>query len=202
MTFAVRPYHPSDLYALYRICLLTGASGEDASEMYRDHELLGHLYAAPYAVLEPDLCFVLTRDAAPVGYVLGTRDSAAFAERLEREWYPPLRLRYPLPPPDDQSAEAGMVRYLHAGRRVNPDVAGYPAHLHIDILPAGQGQGWGRRLIETFLNRLRALEVPGVHLGVGHGNNRAIGFYERVGFRRMRAYEGWSAYGMRLSNEL
>jgi hypothetical protein len=65
MAFAIRPYHPSDLPALYRICLLTGDSGADASQLYRDPELLGHFYAAPYAVLEPDLCFVLTHDGSP-----------------------------------------------------------------------------------------------------------------------------------------
>lgn len=110
--FAIRPYHPSDLYSLYRICLLTGANGVDASSLFRDPELLGHYYAAPYAVLEPDLCFVLTHAGAPCGYVLGTRDSATFAARCEREWFPVLRTRYPLPPDDDQSEDAQLIRRI------------------------------------------------------------------------------------------
>jgi ribosomal protein S18 acetylase RimI-like enzyme len=198
MPFALRPYHASDLYALYRICLLTGAQGADASQLYRDHELLGHCYAAPYAVFEPDLCVVLTHDGAPCGYVLGTRDTAAFAARCETDWFPVLRTRYPLPPPDDESPDAQLMRYLHAGRRVNPDVAAYPAHMHIDLLPVAQGQGWGRQLVQAFCDRLRALDVPAFHLGVGMGNPRAIAFYERVGFHRIKAYEGWIAFGMHL----
>ena len=57
--FTIRPYHPEDLDGLYDICLKTGDTGEDATGLYDDPKLLGHLYAAPYAVLEPDLTFVL-----------------------------------------------------------------------------------------------------------------------------------------------
>src|SRR5262249_24287047 len=103
MEFTIRPYHPSDLTALYHICLLTGDNGQDASGLYRDPDLLGRYYVAPYAVLEPELCFVLTRGGTPCGYILGTRDSAAFREHCEREWFPILRERYPLPEADDHS---------------------------------------------------------------------------------------------------
>jgi ribosomal protein S18 acetylase RimI-like enzyme len=195
MRFEIRPYHPSDLYALYRICLLTGDSGVDASALYRDPELLGHLYAAPYAVLEPDLAFVLTADGTPVGYTLGARDSQAFAERCEREWFPPLRERYPLPMESDASPDAGRIRHIHRGHYHHSSLAEYPAHLHIDILPVGQGGGYGRRLIETLLARMRDTGVSAVHLGVSPTNHRAIGFYEHVGFHRIPV-DG-VVYGMR-----
>src|SRR5262245_63083228 len=39
----IRPYRPSDLDALYRICLLTGDDGQDATSLYNDPRLLGHL---------------------------------------------------------------------------------------------------------------------------------------------------------------
>jgi len=197
VSFAIRPYHPSDLCALYRICLLTGDSGKDASALYSDPELLGHYFAGPYAVLEPDLCFVLTHEGDPCGYVLGARDPG-FAARCEREWLPVLRARYSLPAPDDTSPDAHVVRLIHAGYPVHPELAAYPAHLHIDLLPVAQGKGWGRRLMETFLERLRDAGVPAVHLGVGTRNERAIGFYEAVGFHLVRRYEGWLALGMRL----
>jgi len=198
MTIAIRPYHPSDLYALYQICLRTGDSGADATHVYQDPELLGHCFAAPYAVIEPDLCFVLTHAGAPCGYVLGTRDTITFAERCDRDWFPVLRNRYPLPAPDDQSEDADLIRYIHAGKQINPDVAAYPAHLHIDLLPIAQGQGWGRKLIQAFLGRLGALAIPAVHLGVGKNNPRAIGFYERMGFQRVKEYEGGIAFGMQV----
>jgi ribosomal protein S18 acetylase RimI-like enzyme len=198
MRFSIRSYHPSDLYALYRICLRTADSGNDASQLCNDEELFGHYYAAPYAVLEPDLCFVLLDSGTPCGYILGTRDSQAFQERCEREWFPVLRARYALPLASDMSLDAELIRRIHAGLRSDHNLAAYPAHLHIDMLPVAQGQGWGRRLMQTFLGRLRALQVPAVHLGVGRRNTRAIAFYEHVGFHVIKSSEGGIQYGMHL----
>jgi ribosomal protein S18 acetylase RimI-like enzyme len=197
MGFSIRPYHPSDLTMLYRICLETGDSGADATTLYDDPDLLGHVYAAPYAILEPDLCFVLTKDGAPVGYVLGTRDSAVFRTRCELEWFPPLRERYPVPDETDRSRDAAMIRLVHKGHSAAQEFPDYPAHLHIDLLPIAQGSGQGRAMMERFLERLREIGVPGVHLGVGKRNARAIGFYERMGFQKLLEAETWAAYGMR-----
>ncbi len=199
MSFALRPYHPSDLPALYRICLLTGDSGKDASALYRDPELLGHVYAAPYAHYEPELAFTLTQHGAPVGYVLGARDTAAFEARCEREWLPTLRARYAVPAPDDHSPDAGIIREIHRAHEPEANDPHYPAHLHIDLLPQAQGQGHGRRMIETLLARLRALGVPGVHLGVSARNSGAIAFYERVGFTRLKDWPWGFTYGMSLA---
>lgn len=198
--FAIRPYHPSDMPALYRICLRTGSHGKDASGLYRDPDLLGHYYAAPYAFFEPDLCFVLTCDRTPCGYVLGTRNSPAFRDRCERDWFPFLQQRYPVPQPDDTSADAQIIYLIHADQRANgPLEDAYPAHLHIDLLPEGQGQGWGRKLMQAFLDRLRDVGVRGVHLGVSQANPGAIAFYERVGFQRVEEHPTWIAFGMRLA---
>lgn len=198
MRFVIRPFHLSDMPALYRICVQTSNYGADATADYRDPELLGHYYAGPYGALEPDLAFILTADNAPSGYVLAARDSQAFYERCEAEWFPVLRARYPLPPDDDNTPDAGMIRAIHRGIPVHPDLTAYPAHLHIDLLPHAVGQGWGRRMMATLLARLRELNVPGVHLGVGIGNQRAIAFYERCGFARLHERQWGILFGMLL----
>ncbi len=198
MNFAIRPYHPSDIVTLYRICLLTGANGEDASTMYKDHEIVAHYYVGPYVVLEPDVCFTLTSDGVPCGYMIGTRDSIQFGERTDREWFPALRARYSLPAQEDHSPDARMIRAIHEGSRPEPELAAYPAHLHIDLLPFAQGQGWGRKLIQTFCGRLRELGVPAVHLGASKNNGRAVAFYDRVGFHRIAEDDGGILFGMHL----
>jgi ribosomal protein S18 acetylase RimI-like enzyme len=109
-----------------------------------------------------------------------------------------LRARYPLPPVEDASLDAGMIREIHHTFQVHPDLAAYQAHLHIDLLPEAQGQGLGRRMIEALLGRMRAAGVPSIHLGVGARNANAIAFYEHVGFHQIKAYPGWIAYGMNL----
>ena len=96
----IRPYRGGDLDALYRICLLTASNGQDATSLYRDPMLPGHIFAAPYAVFQPLLAFV-AQDAAGVGgYIVGALDNRAFQQRLERDWWPQLRERYLEPPPD------------------------------------------------------------------------------------------------------
>ncbi|MCA9966084.1 MAG: GNAT family N-acetyltransferase [Anaerolineales bacterium] len=202
-TFAIRPYHPTDLTSLYRICLQTGDHGRDATLLYRDPDLLGHIYAAPYAVFEPDLCFLLTRNAVPCGYILGTRDSVAFGERCERDWLPPLRARYPLPEPTDPSSDAWAVRSIHASARVSDEelqayVASYPAHLHIDLLPEAQQQGWGRKLMERFWHELQEMGVTAVHLGVSRSNPRAVAFYKKLGYRPVHQYPKAIMFGIKL----
>ena len=54
----LRPYRADDLEALYEICLLTGDAGQDASPLHNDRKVVGHIYAAPYGVLEPANVFV------------------------------------------------------------------------------------------------------------------------------------------------
>ena len=189
MAFTIRNYHPSDLPALYRICLKTGDSGKDATEIYSDPDLLGHIYAAPYAVFEPDLCFVATKSDKPYGYILGTKDSQKFYQWCEKEWFPVLRNQYSLPDEEDNSAESNIIRKLHRKFEAEPGIEEYPAHLHIDILPEGQGFGLGWRLMKIFMDKLRELKVKGLHLGVGKKNLNAVKFYKHIGFKVFKEYE-------------
>jgi ribosomal protein S18 acetylase RimI-like enzyme len=198
MLFACRPYQTTDLPAIYRICLLTGDAGADATPLYIDPELLGHFYAAPYVVLEPELCFVLTADGMPAGYVLGTRDEVVFAERAERDWFPTLRARLPHPAGTDSSHDATLLRLIHSGFSPDSAFLEYRAHLHINLLPVAQGQGNGRQLLNLFVAAIRAYGVTGVKLGVSHRNERAIVFYERCGFRLLADHSSWRSYGMKL----
>lgn len=65
----------------------------------------------------------------------------------------------------------------------------YPANLHIDILSSHTGQGWGEKLINTLLEKLRAEDVKGIHLGMDARNERAGKFYDRLGFIRYDGFE-------------
>ena len=198
MNLKIRPYHISDLVSLYHICLKTGDSGRDASHIYQDPELSGHYYAAPYAVLEPDLCFILTLSGKPAGYILGTRDSDEFYQRCEQEWFPILRERYPLPEDNDDSMEVRIIRLIHEGHKVKPDLDSYPAHLHINLLPGAQGKGQGRKLMQRFIDKLIEKKVSALRLEVGKANPGAIQFYQRVGFHEIKEYEKSIAFGMKL----
>jgi ribosomal protein S18 acetylase RimI-like enzyme len=185
---SIRPYRPADLDALYEICLRTGAAGADATELMADHRLLGELFVAPYAVLEPQHAFVIDDGQGGVGgYVVGAADTRAFETLTEAEWWPPLRARYPAGT-GDAGLDRLFIAYLHAGTRAPEEiVAIYPSHLHIDLLPPFQSGGWGRRMVETLFEALRADGSPGVHLSMSTANERAAGFYRHLGMTELSA---------------
>lgn len=181
----IRPYRRSDDAGLAEVCLRTAADGEDASDTYRHPDLPGAVYAIPYLRFEPDLCVVVddgTRDGRVSGYVLGTSDTVAFEEWCERAWWPGVRRRFPLTDQPPGSADEQLARLAETGMRTSPSVTDrFPAHLHVDLLPAAQGYGLGRRLLEEFCAAASAAGAGGVHLGVSTANERAIGFYARLG---------------------
>ena len=198
MQFEIRSYHPSDLVSIYNICLLTGNSGKDASHLFNDPNLLAHFYAAPYAVLEPELCFILTVDKKPCGYILGTKDSEKFASESGEKWFPILRPQYQLNKEYKSLMESRIVQLIHEGYKPKPELLNYPAHLHIDLLPIAQGKGMGRKMIETFTGKLSELKIQALHLEVGKRNENAVIFYQKVGFKIIYEYEFSIAFGMRL----
>lgn len=186
---AIRDYRPADLEALYAVSLATGEAGGDASALYTDKRLIGHVYVGPYAALQPGLVYVVEDGEGVGGYILGTADTRGFEVRQEAEWWPALRAVYPDPtatPPADWSADQRRCHRIHHPPRM-PDwlVDRYPAHLHINLLPRLQGRGLGRRLIGRWLDAARAHGATGVHLGVNETNVRAFRFYRACGFREL-----------------
>jgi ribosomal protein S18 acetylase RimI-like enzyme len=196
-----RAYSSSDLDHLYQICLQTADGGRDASKLYADGRLPGLFYAAPYVMFDPSLCLVACLDQTPCGYVLGTSDSRAFEHWCEANWFPPLRARYPLPPVDDASADAKLIRLIHRGYRVEANLEAYPGHLHIDLLPCIQRQGAGTKLIKDFIALLAGRNCPALHLGVNAANEGACKFYESIGLSLVRQSPHVRTYGLVLSNE-
>ena len=192
MSFTLRSYQPTDLEAVYDICLKTGDSGEDATHLYDDPKALGHLYAGPYVALEPELAFVLEDEAGVCGYILGAFDTESFYQRLLTEWLPHIRQDLPEPAGDPATWSRTERLYhvihhpLETGYAIlHAPLRPYPSHLHIDLLPRAQGQGQGARLMQGLFEALRERGSPAVHLGMGVSNTRAGRFYEKLGFTEL-----------------
>lgn len=182
---AVRPYRPGDLEAVADVCVRTADNGGDSRHLYPDHpDLMPTLFAAPYAYLEPGLAFVLDDGTGrAVGYILGTADTPRFAGAWRTVWLPRVADRYPLPEGPPRTPAQEMIALLyHPERMVRPEVAAYPAHLHIDLLPDWQRRGFGRVLMHAFLDALRDKGVAAVHLSMLTANTAARAFYDRLGF--------------------
>ena len=187
----IRSYRPADLGAVYDICVRTADGGADARGMYLDDRLMGDIFAAPYVVLEPEHAHVLDDGSgAAVGYILGTSDTATFVRRYRDEWLPATADRYPAPAdPPVTGSDMMLNLHLNPERMLVPELAEYPAHLHIDLLPEWQGKGFGRGLMDAFLAGVRAAGAPKVHLGMVPTNTGARAFYERLGFTVIPPHE-------------
>lgn len=197
---AIRPFRAGDEPALAEICLRTADAGADGAGILADDELWGEVFVLPYVARHPDFAFVVeTADGRVAGYVVGTDDTRAFEDWFAFEWWPRFAARWPRP--DAEGGRQGdILRYAYGrGAGVEPLADAYPAHLHIDLLPELQGQGWGRRLIDAFVEALRERGVTGVHLVADARNEGASRFYPRVGFTLLPSPEGVVAFGRDLS---
>ncbi|KAF2274012.1 GCN5-related N-acetyltransferas-like protein [Westerdykella ornata] len=204
----IRPYDPSrDLDACIHIFY---ATLDPAVDFEPARTIGSFLWCRAYLLLSPETCFVLddgTIEGRAVGYIIGTADTNVFATKWKNSFLPNLGLD-----PEDISRENGKepasssaeltaklseeeketVRSLQKTLQdaecsmIQPFPAllsQFPAHLHIDVLPAYQNQGWGPKLMGTFLEEVKRLGARGVHLGMVRGNHRAKKFYERLGWR-------------------
>jgi uncharacterized protein (DUF952 family)/ribosomal protein S18 acetylase RimI-like enzyme len=184
MTSIIRPYEASDRDAVYDVCVRVVDDGRDARGKYATDDLMPDIFAGPYLALEPNLAFVL--DAADradgggtegdrnraVGYVLGTADTAEFVGRYRGEWLPTVAGKY------DRTS---IPLLFDPERMLVTELADYPAHLHIGLLPEYQGRGYGRTLIRAFCAAV-AERAKAVHLAMSTSNVKARAFYDRLGF--------------------
>jgi ribosomal protein S18 acetylase RimI-like enzyme len=185
----IRPARPGDEPGAYHVCLKTGNHGQDGEALFReDPDALGRIFVGPYLAFEPELSFILEDADGICGYALGALDSREFYNRYDREWRPRLCAEFAAPQGNPQHwTPVQQVHHVyHHPDYFCPDPYDvHPSHLHIDLLPRGQGRGHGRRMIEQVMGMLRRRGSPGAHLGVSTLNARAQAFYAHLGFREL-----------------
>jgi ribosomal protein S18 acetylase RimI-like enzyme len=187
--YIIRLARPGDQAGAYHVCLKTGDHGKDGEPFYReDPDALGRIFVGPYLAFEPELSLILEDDQGVCGYAFGAFDSRAFFARYDAEWRRDLCARFPEPQGD--VSQWSRVQQVHSWYH-RPDYfcpepyEKYPSHLHIDLLARARGQGYGRRMLEQVMDKLRERGSPGAHLGVSALNTPAFGFYQRLGFREL-----------------
>lgn len=186
----VRPYRAGDRSAVRHICHVTGYMGEPVGWLWRDAGSFAELFTAYYTDAEPESALVAELDGVVAGYLLGCVDS-------RRAWNPAtvfvrqlVRRGIAFRP-----GTAGFVWRSFADiardawhRQLPPAPvfdARFPAHLHIDLLPALRGRGVGSILVQRWMATLRSAHVAGCHLETIGENRAAIAFFESAGFERI-----------------
>lgn len=195
----IRPFRTGDEAALADICLKTADAGADATGVFDDDAIWAEIFVLPYVHRHPDLAFVVeTDDGRVAGYVVCAPDTRAFEDWFRGAWWPQRGARWPRPEVE-RTRQDGTLIYAYSRRGgAEPYGDAYPAHLHIDLLPELQGQGWGRRLIERLIAALRERGVTGLHLVASADNAGAIAFYPRLGFTAIPSHPGVQAFGMQI----
>ncbi len=186
----IRPYEPEDLARMREICLLTGAAGGDATGRWSNDDLLPDLFVEPYVTFAPGWAWVVEVhdpdsgvDGARVeGYLVAVSDTTAFISWWSDIWTPWFAVGYPRPELPFSEEDELVMRGHHPSVMEIEELDDYPAHLHIDLMPAAQGKGWGKKMIGRLRSELADVGVPGLFAALDAENVTARGFYERIGF--------------------
>jgi ribosomal protein S18 acetylase RimI-like enzyme len=183
--FEIRAYRPEDREAIRRICFETGYMGEPIDFLWRDRESFADLITRYYTDREPESILVAAQGREVAGYLTGCVDSERARGAAGREIWRLLRSRALLRPGLASFFGRALVDVVRDGGAPEEALGDpWPAHLHIDFLPEARGKGLGRRIMAQWFERLRGLDVPGVHLGTFAENHSAIRFFEACGMAR------------------
>lgn len=159
-----------------------------------------YIWCRPYLFLVPNTCFVLDDgQGKAVGYIIGAINSKHFCSKWNTEYLPTVKDDLEsLPPPNGKDESETLLlkrrkQTLLDLIRSNPEKLVYDqrdlladrGHLHIDLLPAYHRQGYGKQLIQQFIDATRAQGCTGLYLGMVASNLGAAAFYEACGFHRL-----------------
>ena len=174
----VRPYNPSDKEALRAICRETAR--QEFKKFPRLMRARPVIYNDYFTEQEPEHVFVLADDAdMPVGYILCAADYEKFTRLMNTEYRRRVREEAPY-------MTLVITFYLRRLKTLRET----PAHLHIDILPAYQRQGWGTKLVLALCERLRAEGVPALSVFDIPKSAGSYPLCTRLGFRVSHRFAG------------
>ena len=181
----IRKYETKDFDNVRYTCLNSDEPISDSNLA----EFILHTFCDYYIEREPENCFVLDDDGRAVGYIFCAEDYDSYKEIFDKDYLP---LNENLG--DDLYKWACESTILQ-----NKYKADYPAHLHIDLLPPYQRQGWGGKLLEALFDHLKAKGVKGVMLTAGTENIKGGNFYKKYGFEILEILDTDVAFGMKLN---
>lgn len=194
----IKPATLRDLDDLYFVALKTGDSGNDATALFRNDQMLGEVFVGPYVTLASETSNLLSESGKTVGYGLCVLDTDHFQSLCMKHWWPRLQIKYA--ELEHCSEDEWLVREIFSPTPSPSEVIKeFPSHGHIDLLPQVQGKGWGRKMMEHMENQLKAHGSPGFHLRVSAYNERGLKFYAALGYTELLRRGDEVIVGKRLS---
>lgn len=210
----IRPYYPNDRDALFRIAGDTAFFGNPIEAYMEDRRLFLDAFYAYYTDYESEHAWVAVADGKVIGFLVGNLDPKKYRRTMAHKIIPAVIKRlgqgeYRIGPKTRRYLREVALAFIR-GEIPKVDEMLYPSHLHLNVDAQRRGLGIGKELLMGYLNHLRCLGVPGVHLQTTNLNRAACHVYESLGFslleaRKTRVWE-WivnekvenRCYGMRL----
>jgi len=170
--------------------------------------LFGEIWIEPYRKLLPNWSYVALLDERVIGYLTGCPDTASFARReFVRCTLPLLRQIVIGCFRGDSYGQRFARQQLGLEKSVarcfpmpvrRQIAAAFPAHLHMNVDSDYRHSGVGTRLLTHYVDDLRRVRIPGVHLFCG---GTPVPFYTRVGFCELAVTQvrGHDVHAMTLS---
>ena len=187
----VRLYQPVDRQAVFRIGADTAFFGAPIEAYMEDRNVFLDAFYAYYTDLEPQHTWVACAEGEVVGFISGCVDTPQHDRKVRNVIVPRLvgnilRGKYHF---GKRSMHyfAGLLGGFWHREFTSVDLKPYPAHLHINVDSAWRGHKLGQRLMDVYLNQLRSLGIPGVHLETSSQNKIACRMYEKMGFQLVDA---------------
>jgi GNAT superfamily N-acetyltransferase len=187
MTTFVRPFEAKDREPLLQIGAETAFFGAPIEAYMEDRRIFMDSFYAYYTDYEPQHAWVACDGDQVVGFLTGCVDGKVHDRIFQQKVLPGVIWKfirgYYHPGPNTWAYIRAAAGAALRGEIPAANETRYPAHLHINLLPAWRGFGLGRGLIEAYINQLRQLGVPAVQLQTTNMNIVACQLYEKVGFR-------------------
>lgn len=183
-SLVIRPYQPADRPGVRTIYGDDEFARPDLQRRYpRMCEYLADSMSH-YYTHEPESTFVAALNGQVVGALLGALDTRRCEQVYEPQTRRLLRRRtlsgvygWPVWWWADFLTEWAGRKTVHPGI----DLAKYPAHLHIGLLPAWRRQGIGTRLTQAYETYLRSRGIRGYHLYAASFHPLGVAFYRKSG---------------------
>ncbi len=183
----IRKYEERDKEKVRNICL------ENAHVLPDDKKVAKFIlimFCDYYIEQEPENCFVAAdENDEAVGYVYGTSDYDKYHKIFMEKYFPSVKeisLR--------RACEAKIEMRDHAKYKND-----YPAHFHIDVLPAYQSAGVGSKLLPMLCDSMKERGVRGIMMICGKDNFGAQRFYKKNGFEVLQTKMTGVAMGKSLN---
>jgi ribosomal protein S18 acetylase RimI-like enzyme len=187
MTLSVRLFQQEDRRALLTIGSETAFFGAPIEAFLEDRKVFEDAFFSYYTDYEPEHAWSACDHDQVVGFLTGCPDTRRHDRYFQKKILPEviwkwIRGKYHLGRKTIRYALAILKAGLHR-EFAAADLQMYPAHLHINLLPAWRGKGLGRSLMDHYLNQLQMEGITGVHLTTTSYNTAACRLYESEGFQ-------------------